>query len=140
MKGGLRSYMAKILIAFYEAFVQGLDCAGNEIALLSHSLFDMDFSDIDDMTGKVIHDFRPDICFIFNNSFYDISQVVDCPIIIYEVDSPRYFANKDNIRKHPDRYLYFIIQEDSRKTLKEDYGVSENQIFYVPFFFRNICG
>jgi hypothetical protein len=31
-------------------------------------------------------------------------------------------------------------QEDSRKTLKEDYGVSENQIFYVPFFFRNICG
>lgn len=142
--------MAKILVAFfntiedkenpnalplfYEAFIEGLDKAGNEIMLFSHKMFGLDFGEIDENTKKCIVDFKPDICFIFNNSFYDISEIVSCPIIIYEVDSPRYFSNKESIQKKPDRYLYFIYQEDSRITLVNDYGVKENQIFYVPFF------
>lgn len=102
---------------------------GNEIAMFSHDLFGVDFGEMDAETKRAICDFAPDICFVFNNCFYDLANVVDCPIVIYEVDSPRYFSNKEDIRQHPDRYLYFIIQEDSRKILKEDYGVSENRIF-----------
>ena len=89
---------------------------------------------IDEDTKNEICGFDPDLCIIFNNSFFDLAEVVDCPIIIYEVDSPLYFSNKDDIRKKPDRYLYFIFQEESRKALKEDYGVDEKQIYFVPFF------
>ena len=137
--------MAKILVAFfncmndpenpnampifYEAFIRGLDRAGNQVAVFSHGMFGMDFWEIDPMTKASIQQLDPDICFIFNNSFFDISDVVDCPIVIYEVDSPRYFANKSSIRKNPDRYLYYIFQEDSRKTLQEEYGISPSKIF-----------
>lgn len=142
--------MAKILVAFYnciddqdnpnampifyEAFVNGLDRVGNEVAIFSHRMFGADFGGIDAVTREEIRQFSPNICFIFNNSFYDLSEVVECPIIIYEVDSPRYFSNKESIRKNPDRYSYFIFQEDSRKTLMDEYGIKENQIFYAPFF------
>ena len=119
---------------FYEAFIQGLDRAGNQVAVFSHSLFGVDFGDIDQTTKSAIQQFSPDICFIFNNSFYDISEVVDCPIVIYEVDSPRYFSNKNSIKNNPDRYLYFIFQKDSRKTLHEEYGINFSNIFYVPSF------
>lgn len=142
--------MAKILLAFYntivdeenpnamplfyEAFTEGLDKAGNDIMIFSHKMFGTNFGEIDEKTKMVITDFEPDICFIFNNAFYDISEIVSCPIVIYEVDSPRYYSNKISIQKKPDRYLYFICQEDSRATLVSDYGVKDSQIFYVPFF------
>lgn len=142
--------MAKILVAFfngiedpenlnakpifYEAFINGLDKSGNEVAVFTHGMFGMDFGEIDENTKQLIVDFKPDICFVFNNSFFDISEVVSCPIVIYEVDSPRYFSNKENIRKNPERYLYFVAQEDSIQTLKEEYSVNESRIFYVPFF------
>ena len=50
------------------------------------------------------------------------------------MDSPRYFSNKENIRRNPERYLYFIFQEDSRAILKENFEISDNRIFYAPFF------
>lgn len=120
--------------AFYEAFIRGLDSAGNQVVVYSHGMFGADFGEIDEDIKNEICGFEPDICIIFNNSFFDLAEVVDCPIIIYEVDSPLYFSNKDDIRKKPDRYLYFIFQEESRKVLKEDYGVNEKQIYFVPFF------
>lgn len=120
--------------AFYEAFVNGLDSVGNEVAVFSHKMFGTNFKPIDDATEQVIKEFAPDICFVFNNSFYDISDVVNCPIVIYEVDSPRYYSNKESIKCKPDRYLYFIYQEDSRRTLIEEYGVKDEHIFLVPFF------
>ena len=114
--------------AFYEAFIRGLDSAGNQVVVYSHGMFGADFGEIDEDIKNEICGFEPDICIIFNNSFFDLAEVVDCPIIIYEVDSPLYFSNKDDIRKKPDRYLYFIFQEESRKVLKEDYGVNEKQM------------
>ncbi|WP_274271076.1 hypothetical protein [Roseburia hominis] len=130
--------------AFYEAFIRGLDLAGNQVIVYSHGLFGADFGDIDEETKKEICGFAPDLCIIFNNSFYNLADVVDSPIVIYEVDSPRYFSNKADIKEKPDRYLYFVFQEESRKALKEDYGVDENQIYFVPFFRRylriGLCG
>lgn len=142
--------MAKILVAFfnciddaqnknampifYEGFIKGLDAAGNNVAVFSHKGFGQDFGEIDDNTRAFVTEFEPDLCIIFNNSFYDLSSVVSCPIVIYEVDSPRYFSNKQRIRDNPDRYLFFILQSDSRKPLMEEYGVSPKNIFYVPCF------
>lgn len=142
--------MAKVLVAFYngvsdeknpsampvfyEAFIQGLDRAGNQVMVYSHAAFGIDFGEIDIQTRDSILNFEPDLCIVFNNCFYDLAEVVECPIIIYEVDSPRYFSNKENIRRNPERYLYFIVQEDSRAILKENFEISDNRIFYAPFF------
>lgn len=144
--------MAKVLVAFYngvsdeknpsampvfyEAFIQGLDRAGNQVMVYSHAAFGIDFGEIDIQTRDSILNFEPDLCIVFNNCFYDLAEVVECPIIIYEVDSPRYFSNKENIRRNPERYLYFIFQEDSRAILKENFEISDNRIFYAPFFRR----
>ena len=49
---------------FYEAFVKGLDRAGNQVAVFSHSFFGSDFGKIDAKTA--IKQFEPDICIIFN--------------------------------------------------------------------------
>lgn len=119
---------------FYETFIRELDAAGNDVAVLSHGMFGLDFEEINEETKKIIVDFAPDICFMFNNSFYDLSEIVSCPIVIYEVDSPRFFSNKECIKRNPNRYLFFIFQQDSRKTLKEIYGVDDKNIFYTPFY------
>lgn len=142
--------MAKILVAFYncitdennpnampifyEGFVQGLDKAGNTIAVMSHPLFGQDWGTIDEGMKKSIIDFSPDICFIFNNCFFDLADIVTCPIVIYEVDSPRYFPNKEAIKEKPDRYLYFLIQSSSADILVRQFGVSRERIFYLPLF------
>lgn len=119
---------------FYEGFINRLDKEGNEILAIPHRLFGVDFPEIDQETQKMIIGFKPDICFVFNNAFFDLCDIVDCPIVIYEVDSPRYFANKQMIRKHPDRYLYFVIQTASREVLRKDFGVKDEHVFYVPLY------
>lgn len=128
------SEISSAMPLFYEAFIKGLDEAGNDIAVFSHKVFGRDFKEIDEETKRAIVEFKPEICFIFNNSFYDLSEVVECPIVIFEVDSPRYFANRENIKNNPDRYLYFIIQTNSRKVLIEEFGVDDKRIFYTHSF------
>lgn len=119
---------------FYEGFINRLDEAGNSVLSIPHHLFGRDFPEIDQGTKDAILAFKPDICFIFNNSFFDLADIVECPIVIYEVDSPRYFANKEAIRNHPDRYLYFVIQTANKEVLKKDFGIKDEHIFYVPFY------
>ena len=68
--------MAKILVAFffncmndpenpnampifYEAFIRGLDRAGNQVAVFSHGMFGMDFWEIDPMTKASIQQLDP---------------------------------------------------------------------------------
>lgn len=119
---------------FYESFINGLDEAGNNVYVVAHGHWGGRFEQIDFELEKQIKDFEPDICFVFNNSFYDLSMVVDCPIIIYEVDSPAYYLNKDNLRNKPERYIYFVAQTSSIEIIHKEFGVSMDKIFHVPFF------
>lgn len=65
--------------------------------------------------------------------FFDISDVVDCPILIWTVDSSIYCANKEAIRQNPSRYL-FCTDEDSAKFFTENLGVKESQIHPTVHF------
>ena len=83
--------MAKVLVAFYngvsdeknpsampvfyEAFIQGLDRAGNQVMVYSHAAFGIDFGEIDIQTRDSILNFEPDLCIVFNNCFYDLAEV-----------------------------------------------------------------
>lgn len=119
---------------FYESFIDGLDKAGNVVYIFSHQFFGLDFGAINDESKAYIQSLNLDICFLFNNCFYDLSEIVDCPIVIYEVDSPAYFSNKNILRQKTDRFLYFAVQTDSVKKIQDEFGVSKERIFYVPFF------
>ena len=119
---------------FYESFIKEMDKVGNDLYVIAHHYWGVDFGEIDVELEQQIKKFDPDVCFIFNNSFYDLANVVDCPIIIYEVDSPIYFSNKEKLCRNPERYLYFAAQTSSIATIHDEFGVSKEKIFYIPFF------
>lgn len=120
---------------FYDAFIQGMSQEGNAILAIRHDMFNIDFGALDNAAlESVIRDFDPDAAFLFNNSFYDLSGKFDFPIIIYDVDSPRYFANKDIIKSNPGRYKFVTSQLSSVGTLTSQFSVRKNDILHVPFF------
>lgn len=121
--------------AFYEAFIEGFKKAGNMVYVMPVNWgFCMEFPDIDEEMADSIRQLNLDICFLFNNCFLDISDVIDCPIVIYDVDSPIYFSNQSRILNNVDRYVFFTTQTESAETIKRVYGAKDSQIFEIPLF------
>lgn len=120
---------------FYETFINGMIENGNDVFVIQHDKFNIDFGYLNDINIiKAIRTFDPDIAFIFNNSFYDLSKIFDFPIVIYDVDSPRYFSNKDIIKNNSSRYKFITSQISTVGTLSSQYGVDKKEILRIPFF------
>lgn len=119
---------------FYESFIQGLKQQGHEIFAFMGATFEHDFSNIPAGLLKQMKDFNPDLIFHFNNYFYDISQEFDCPIVIYEVDSPLYYSNPDRLKQNPSRYKFFVASSSSIEILENDFRVPAANIIQIPFF------
>ena len=115
---GIRSSKDKnAMPIFYETFIKGLENAGNEVFAIMHSFWNKDFDEIPPLLLEEIKSFNPDLIFLFNNSFYDLSKHFECPIIIYEVDSPIYYRNVNNIKSTPNRYKYFVAASSSTEII-----------------------
>ena len=124
----------QLIPCFYESFIDGLIKNGNDVLVIRHKYFNRDFEvDCDLRVKKVIEKFKPDLAFIFNNSFYDLS-FYDFPLVIFDVDSPRYFSNKSKIKDAPYRYKFITTQKTSVNTLKSEYGIKTDSILHIPFF------
>lgn len=121
---------------FYEAFIKGLQDSGNDVFAVMHSNWNADFlkNGIPETLLNDIKLFNPDIIFLFNNNFYDLSKYFDCPIIIYEVDSPLYYKNQEILKAKPERFQYFVSASTSKDTLINDFKVPKKNILQVPFF------
>ncbi len=122
------------LPCFYESFVDGLKNTGNTVMLETTNIWQFTETECPQKLAKTIKDFNPDVCFLFNNCFYDISHLVDCPIVIYEVDSFLFYKNKEVLYKNPNRFYYFVPQTCSFDVLQSELHVDKNRICYVPFF------
>lgn len=122
-----------VMPPFYEAFVQGLQSAGNEILIYNHNLFPHPLQTPKRLKEK-IKSFNPDLAVLFNNACGDITNLVSCPIVIYEVDSILYFHNMDLIKRIPERFKVFTPQKFSIPTIKERLGISEENMFWTPPF------
>ncbi len=132
--GGGDNLKNHVLPPFYEAFISSLKMRGHNVVYFPHALFGAhEWGEINETVKNELTKFNPDLCILFNNSFWDISDVVACPIVIYTSDSVLYFANKSRIKLNPSRY-FFITDNSSKKSLVENFCVKENQITsVVPF-------
>lgn len=121
---------------FFESFIKGLAEAGNEVKCFqTKKVTNRGFEEeIPEAYRNMLKQFDPDLCILFNNSFWDISKVVDCPIIVYDVDSPLEWQLLDNLKEHTDRYLFVHNQTNTLDVLKEDFGAEDKQCCYIPFY------
>ncbi len=119
---------------FYESFIKGLRDSGNDVFAIMHTDWKANFKKIPENLLNEIKSYNPDLIFLFNNSFYDISNEFDCPIIIYEVDSPLYYRNTDAIKEKPARYKFFVAASTSIEILQDEYNIPKQNIIQVPFF------
>ncbi len=122
---------------FYDAFIRGLSNGKNRIKVYPHAQFGVkDWGGPENMPESIladIRDFDPELCIFFNNAFFDLTDVVECPIFVYSADSPLYYSNKDRIRKNPDRY-YYNAYSTMKEVLVESLDASEDHIIeYLPF-------
>jgi len=132
---GLRGMDSKnAMPIFYEAFIKGLLDNGNEVFAFMHSTWIANFNPIPRHLLNEIKEFNPDLIILFNNSFYDVSSYFDCPIIIYEVDSPLYYANKKALKANPSRYKFFVAASNHIDILTNEFNVPKDNILLVPFF------
>lgn len=123
-----------LIPCFYETFIDGLLKSGNEVLVETTNIWSFKTVKCPPHIAKKIKDFNPDVCFLFNNCFYDISNVVECPIVVYEVDSFLFYKNKTVLYQNPNRFLYFVPQTCSFDVLQKELHVDKNKICYVPFF------
>lgn len=124
-----------IMPPFYEAFVSGLRDAGNEILCFFHKTVNRAFEECfpEEYKYKLLG-FNPELCILFNNSFWNIANLVDCPIIIYDVDSVNLFCHKSFISDNLGRYKFITIQKSGISQISEIFGVPQNKIYYIPPF------
>ncbi len=123
---------------FFENFIKGLQEAGNELLVYNcgSALFwnkDLPENCPKDIK-KQIQDFDPELAILFNNEFYDITDLVSCPIVVYEVDSPMYYSNKTLLGQKPNRFKYCTSQTKSIEMIQQMFGANLKNIQLFPFF------
>ena len=121
---------------FFDSFIDGLRSAGNEVKCYQTKVtVNRGYENpVPEAYKNMLREFDPDLCILFNNSFWDISRVVDCPIIVYDVDSPLEWQLQDNLKEHPDRYLYVYNQTNTLELLTEEFGAPRERCCYIPFY------
>lgn len=118
---------------FYESFLSEFQKNGNDIFYYENKLWGKDFSQAPKNFINKIKKFNPDLIILFNNCCFDLSKYFDCPIIIWEVDSPIYFSNKKKISENPNRYIFVTAQTSSQKIIQNIFGADKKNICYLPF-------
>lgn len=118
---------------FYESFITELNKLGHTLLVYQHRFFGLEeWEQIPDDISEKITKFSPELCIFFNNSFYDVTHIVDCPILIYESDSIIYYSNMSTVYSNKDRY-YFCCCNDSKEILINK-GISLDRIRKtIPF-------
>lgn len=122
---------------FYESFIKGLVEAGNEVMISTFSPQNVcwDFPVPPKPVEEKVRKFSPDLAILFNNCGYQWEHLLDCPILVYEVDSPLLYHNKKNLEQSPGRFHFVVPQPSSLNVLRELYpSLPNTQATYLPFF------
>ena len=114
---------------FFETFIKGLLKQGNDVLMFQHRAFNTKFPDISIDMKDEIQAFEPDLCVLFNNAFFDLTRVVECPILIYAADTPIFLLTERG------NDFFFALREDSEiDYVTENYNVSSEKIMKITSF------
>lgn len=119
---------------FYETFIKALQREGNSIFVHVSRQWRADYLTMPPDLKARLDAFKPDLFILFNNTFYDVTPYYDCPVVVYEVDSPLYYSNKQALINNVSRYKFVVCQDEAIAMLKEQFGVQESQVIQIPFF------
>lgn len=120
---------------FYESFINGLKDAGNDVLCFHQKTYTRDFEgEIPALQKRILMKFNPELCILFNNKFWDISNIVDCPIIIYDVDSPLVYSGTDRLKANVERYKFVTSQSAGIELIKDTFSALESSVALIPFF------
>ncbi|WPY01135.1 Glycosyltransferase family 1 protein [Candidatus Trichorickettsia mobilis] len=128
---------------FYEGFINSLNKHGNEVVLLrtnnflsdaiSNSLFDyINGNHLKDVISK----FDPEFIITANHHIPEIIlKNTNCPVLIWNADSPVWYSSKDYIKHNIDRYKFIYHGWDDAhvKVCQEIFGAKANQNFCVGY-------
>ena len=99
---------------FYENIINEFSSLGHNIHVYVTKEWNKDYINcFPEKIYSFINEISPDLCILFNNTFYDISDYISCPIIIYDVDTPSFFCNKEVLKSNVGRYLFIESQTSS---------------------------
>lgn len=122
------------VLSFYESVIKVLSEQGHRIFVHVTDKFSANYLDMPKQLCDELKEFKPDLFILFNNTFYEIPSCFECPIVVWEVDSPRYYSNKNAIRRNSSRYKFLVCQEESIRELNELYGIDKHNVVIIPFF------
>ena len=128
------------LPAFYEGFIKSLSNEGNEIyIMISNEIIEnyhqnneliKTYSEID--IDNTIKELNFDLVISFNHSLYQkIPELVNCPILIWIVDSVRCLTRLDIVKKRKERYFIIVPVE---VIITEE--VKRSIVYLVNFSFK----
>lgn len=129
--------------AFYEGLIDTLIENGNDVFhLTTNDILAYPWNGTNKpYSGRVkehvhgkVKEFNPDIVISFNNSCVEgIETLLDCPILLWDADSVKYFNDKDTIRANPDRYYYLGVSDHSVEDFTNTLFVPRNKIHKMRF-------
>ena len=125
-------------LCFYDSLFQELKRFGNDVLAINmayYGIFNPNTTNNFAFETYLLQEavrFDPDIIIAFNHHILrSILQEIDVPVVIYDGDELRYFADLDIIKRDISRYKIFSIVKDWRQSYL-DFGFRDDQIFYIP--------
>ncbi len=125
----------KGIICFYDAFYKELSKTNNVFMVpLNFNWNETLNHEIPPAALRKIIEFQPDLVITFNNLFYDLTKWIDCPVLVYGVDTPIYYSNKEKLLEHAKRHKHAVPCKSSAQLLIDLYNVPKENISILPFF------
>ena len=125
-------------LCFYESLFRELERNGNDVLAVNmayYGIFNPNLTENKAFESYLVQEavrFSPEVIIAFNHHILrSILKVLDVPVVIYDGDELRYFADLDIVKKNIGRYKIFSIVKDWRQTYL-DFGFREDQVFYMP--------
>ena len=86
---------------------------------------------IDHAVELSLRKFKPDLIISFNNSKINVVEKFECPIVIAEADTAKYFSDKDSIKRNVNRYHFFYFTKNGSKEMMDLFKASKKKIFHI---------
>lgn len=125
-------------LCFYESLFHELKKYGNDVLAINmayYGIFNPNVTKNGAFESYLVQEavkFSPEVIIAFNHHILRaILKVLDVPVVIYDGDELRFFADLDIIKKDISRYKIFSIVKDWRQSYL-DFGFRDNQVFYMP--------